>query len=625
MTQPPRVTRSVRLGAALAWAAGAVALALGGAPAAQPARPQFVVSVFDLGAVDQVRPNAAELAAELNGQGWCEAKPHVKTGGDWSEVPAGVEPDKWVSVVTVGFGNRAEAYAFQFTGPDRGAKLLAHVSHRKRWTPAGERWLPPFTNLLDGFRIAYPDAQKTAPRPPLQLEVVLSDAKNGAEEALTVPAEKVFPPVRAIATAAACVAGWAPTTHKAEARARVEVRVRDQACDFRVTFARGKENDTVLSRDRVPWEEFHDQLAVLLSLPTRPAVADFARPSPDGVSLLGVEAGRIICVVDGELAALDAATGAEAWRLRVPQAKTGPKRVERYAARRDAAGKLRLFRTTTALAEVAVAGGAITQLAPVAAAAFDVGSDGEVVAVQGAKLAGYARGKEAWSVTATEPITAGPRLDADRVLFGTGRGELVALSRTDRRELWRVPLGMQLWGPVAAAGALRLAFSAEDETLFAVDPTDGSVKWKFAAGDALVQPPIEHDGAVVVVTKGNRVARLDPAAGTVAAEAKWPTWVVSAEPVTVGGQSRLAVADVSGRVALLGRDLKTTWETSLGTRATGRVAVASAPPVWKGKPRPTKGGPDDLLDSIAAAGSRPFLLATDGAGFLFKLSTEGTK
>jgi outer membrane protein assembly factor BamB len=625
MTAQVRPNYPTRFGSAVACAAVAAAVALTTAPASQPPRPEFVLSGFDLGAVDQVRPNATELAAELAAQGWCTAKGVAKTTGEWSEVPAGVDPDKWVSVVTVGFGNRAEAYAFQFTGPNRAARLVAHVSHRKRWTPSGDRWLPPFTNLLDGFHIAYTEAQKAPPLPALQLEVVLATPKN-AEEALTVPPEKVFPPVRAIATAAACVAGWSPTTQRADARARVEVRVRDQACDFRVTFTQGGK-DAVLNRERVPWEEFHDQLAVLLSLPTRSTVADFVRPSPEGVTLLGVEAGRIVCVVDDELTALDAATGAEAWRLRVPQAKTGPKRVERYAARRDAAGKLRLFRTTTALAEVAVADGAITQLAPAAVVAFDVGSDGEVVAVQGAKLVGYTRGKEAWSVPTPEPITAGPRLESDRVLFGNGRGELVALSRADRRELWRVTLGKQLTGPVIAAGAIRLAFSADDETLFAVDPKDGSVKWKFAAGDALVQPPIEHDGEVVVVTKGNRVARLDPATGAVVVEAKWPTWVVSAEPVTVGGQSRLAVGDVSGRVVLLNRDLKRTWEASLGTRATGRVAVVSAPPVWKGKPRPAKGGPDDLLDAIAAdaAGAKPFLLATDGRGFLFKLTTEGTR
>jgi hypothetical protein len=247
--------------------------------------------------------------------------------------------------------------------------------------------------------------------------------------------------------------------------------------------------------------------------------------------------------------------------------------------------------------------------------------------VQGAKLSLVARAKEIWAATEPEPIVAGPRLEADRVLVGTSRGELVAFNRADKRELWRVPLAKRLWGPIAAVGAVRLVFSAEEETLFAVDPKDGSVKWKFAAGDTLVQPPFEHAGSVVVVTKANRIARLDPATGTVTTEAKWPTWVVAVESLTSGGKTRLAVGDVAGRLTIVGDDLRRTWESSLGSRVTGRPLIAVTPPLWKAKPKPTKGGPDDLLDVINSdnAGTKPYLLTTDGAGFLYKLSLEGIK
>ncbi|MBA4190523.1 MAG: hypothetical protein C0467_21255 [Planctomycetaceae bacterium] len=612
----------------------AVGLALitswSGSGAAQPAHPKFVVTAFDLGVVEQVRANEQNLATELTAQGWCTAQPKPKTATGWSDVPAGAEPDQWVSIVTVGFGSRAEAYAFQFSGPNRTARLLAHVPHRKHFVNGGERWFSPFTNLLDAFRIGHATAKKANPLPTLQLEVVLSNPKGagtgGADEALTVPPEKVFPPVQVIATAAACAGGWAPTTQKADIRARVEVRVLDQACGFRVTFVRdGKE--TVFTRDRVPWEEYHDQLAMLLSLPiTRPSVVDFVRPSPEKVELLAIESNRIICLVDDELTALDTATGAEAWRLRIPQGKTGPKRVERYATL-HAAGKLRLFRTSTSLAEIAVADGAISPLAPTPATAFDVGNNGATAVVQGAKLSLVARGKEVWTTTEPEPIVAGPRLESDRVLIGTGSGELVALSSADKRELWRVSLGKRLWGPITPVGTLRLVFSAEVETLFAVDPKDGAVKWRFAAGDALVRSPFEYDGSVVVVTKANRIVRLDPSTGKVLNEVRWPTWVIAAELLTVGGKSRLAVGDVAGRLTLIDTDLKRTWESSLGARVTGRPVIAVTPPVWKTRSKPAKGGPDDLLDSIAtdAAGTKPFLLTTDGAGFLYKLSTEGIK
>ncbi|MCE9563241.1 MAG: hypothetical protein K8U57_14450 [Planctomycetes bacterium] len=172
--------------------------------AAEPAKPEFLISTFDLGAVDQVRANDSELAKELTAQGWCTAKPKEKAAGSWSAVPAGVEPDRWVSIVTVGFGHRAEAYAFQFSGPTHTAKLLAHVSHRKRPAAGGERWFSPFGNLLDAFRIGHATAQKP-PLPSLQIEVVLTNPKGagngGADEALTLAPDKVFPPMQAIVTA----------------------------------------------------------------------------------------------------------------------------------------------------------------------------------------------------------------------------------------------------------------------------------------------------------------------------------------------------------------------------------------------------------------------------------------
>lgn len=602
------------------------------AATADPARPAFAVSSFDLGAVDQLRAKDADLANELNAQEWCTARPQPKAK-EWNEIPAGVDPNEWVGVVTVGFGKRAEAYAFQFNGPQGAARLVAHVPHRKVLVRGSEQWTSPFVKLLNTLRVAHTEPRAALP-PLLQLEVVETVAKKptaGPDAALTLSPEKVLPPLRAILTAAACEAGWAPTPRPAPTRARVEVRVLDQACSFRVTFT-GDGRETVVVRDRVPWEEFHDQLAAVFrqGAPGN-KVIDFARPATGPVELLGVEKDRIVCVADDELTALDAATGAEAWRLRVPQAKgAAAKRVEGYASRRDAGGTLRVFRWTTAIAEVAPADGKLTPLAPVAAASsssFDVGANGEVVVIQGSRLTYFTRGKQAWSVTETHPITAGPRLEADRVLVGTEHGDLIAFARTDGRELWRSSPGKRLFGSIATAGPLRLVFCGDDESLVAVDPAAGAAKWRFAAGDTLVQPPFEHDGSVVVVTKQNRVVRLNPTTGTVTAEVRRPTWVVVVHPLEVGGQSRLAVGDISGNLSLLGPDLKPTWEAPLAARFTGRAATAKLPAHWKGVPRPAKGGPDELIEDIAAdaAGTRPFVLATDANGFLYKLSAEGIK
>jgi outer membrane protein assembly factor BamB len=604
--------------------------------AADPALPQFAVSAFDLGAVDQVAPQAAGIAAELNAAEWCNAEPQ-SAGGEWNQVPSGVDSSRWLSVVTVGFGKQADAYVFQFNGPGGAARLAAHLPHRKRYSNGAEQWFPPFERLLRVFHANYVNSEPTSPVP-LQLEIVeapetgapapVLSGDAGLDDSLTLPAKKVLPPLRAIITAAACVAGWAPTQRPAAAQARVEVRVLDRACSFRITLNRDGREATY-SRERVPWEEYHEQLALLFRLPMLGGkVVDFVRPNPGKVEVLDVEGNRIVCLVDDELAALDP-NGQEAWRLRLPQSKApgAVKKVERYTTRRDAAGKLRLFRWSTALAEIALADGRLVPLAPAApsvSAAFDVDTRGEAVLAQDGRLSLFAAGKPVWSLTESSPVQCGPRLEPDRVLFGNERGELVAVSRADHRELWRVNGGGRLWGEIAAAGALRLAFSNEDETLVAFAPQDGSVKWRFPAGDVLVQPPFEHQGAVVVVTKQNRIVRLAPESGAVLQETKLPAWIVCVRAMEIGKQNVLAVSDSSGRLQLLGPDLKLVWEVATGARLTGRPVLAQLRTRWKVPAKAAKGSSEEMLENLAAEtdGTQPFLLSSDTGGFVYKISTS---
>ncbi|HEV7406167.1 MAG TPA: PQQ-binding-like beta-propeller repeat protein [Chthoniobacteraceae bacterium] len=601
---------------------------------AETALPQFVVSAFDLGAVDQIAPQSASLAAELNAAEWCTAVAQP-AGGEWNQPPASVDPARWLSVVTVGFGKQAEAYVFQFGGPESAARLVAHLPHRKRYSNGAEQWFPPFDRLLRVFHAN--QAQSRVPGLPLQLEIVEAQdtgapapalsGEAGLDDSLTLPSKKVLPPLRAIITAAACSAGWAPSALPAATRARVEVRVLDRACSFRVTFnSAGRE--TTYTKERVPWEEYHEQLALLFRLPLLGGkIVDFVRPNPGKVELLEAEGNRIVCLVDDELAALDP-NGQEAWRLRLPQSKVpgAVKKLEHYTTRRDEAGKLHLFRWSTALTEIALADGKLLPLvpaAPSAASMFDVNARGEIALAHDTSVSLFAAGKPVWSVTESSPVQCGPRLETDRVLFGNDRGELVAVARADRRELWRVKAGGRLWGEIAAAGALRIAFSNEDETLVAFAPADGAVKWRFAAGDVLVQPPFEHQGALVVVTKQNRIVRLAPDSGAVLQETKLPAWIAGVRAIELGRQSPLAVGDSSGRLQLLGPDLKPLWQVNTGARLTGFPALAQLRTRWKVPAKAAKGSSEEMLENLAAEtdGTQPFLLGSDTAGFIYKIST----
>lgn len=635
---------------ACCWILVASLLARAGAFAAEPqSKPQFVVSVTNLEATPQITATPTELVAELNANEWCVAKPAPTVARSWFEAPRGVDVKDWLSVVVVSFGEQSQTYAFQFDGSNGSVRVPASVAMRRQLSRGALVWGNPFGKLLSELQVSASEPTDRAKR--LLLKIEFADAaapapsktksKGGLDEALTVPPEKVIPQVQAIVVAAAYEAGWAPVlvpkgpnsigsrVDPNDAAAKVEIGVLDQACSFRIVLSRG-DKESVLSRERVSWEEYHEQLAHLLRQPLGAGASrDFARLSLHGAELLAAQGQRIACVIDDELAALDTTTGQEVWRQRVVQSKlpTVPKKVEQYVVRVDERGQQRLIRWTKSLAEIAWDDGKELKLAPVAAAsesAFDLDDKGNAVVVSGDKLMSFAGGKERWTATLKQPVSCGPSLDGGRVIVGSENGELTAFLLTDGKPLWSAPIGPGLVGAIGQVGSLRFVFCAEDETVRAIAADSGKEQWKFAAGDMLALPVAAFGERVLIVTKQNRLALLQPSDGKIVADVIWPTWVVSATPVLVGKAQRLAIGDVAGRVALLDESLKTVWETRLAQRRSGRIAVLEMPVVWQS---PKKGDPDDLLSAIETDNLKRqlMLLTTDSLGFLEKLSIEGAK
>ena len=602
--------------------------------------PHFLVSAFDLGSVAQTPPTTESVVERLNRSEWCTAAAQVSRL-EWNEVPPGADPARWLSVVAVGFGKQAEAYIFQFDGPNGGARLVAHYPHRKRLIEGNEIFLQITPQLLEVFQINVTRGAAT-PGVPLQLEIVEAAGAvlaepAGIEEALSLPPKAVLPPLRAIIAAAACSQGWAPAAKPASARAKVEVRVLDRACSFRLTLERdGKQS--VFTRERVPWEEFHVQLGVLFRMPALgDRVVDFIRPGLKGVELLGSEGNRSFLLINGELAALDP-NAQEVWRLRSIKGDTRvpAKKPDYFTARREDSGRLRLFGwgsdgrpgVGSALVEISPADGKTTPLAADASAGaapcFDVDASGAVALSREGRVVFFKAGKELWSATEPAPVKCGPRIETDRVLFGSELGELVALDRSDGKQLWRVQGGARLWGRIVPAGGLRLAFSNEEESLLAFDPMNGTIQWRFAAGDALVQPPFLHEGSLVAATKHNRIVRLDPGSGALQAEAKMPAWILDVRAISTGKRNLLALNDASGRVVVLDAGLKPIWEASTGARNTGCLALAQLRPQWKPPKKRAKDSAEEIVEDISAGteGVQPFILCSDSKGFLYKISIQ---
>lgn len=611
-------------------------------------KPQFVVSLTNLEATPQVTATAAGLAEELNAQEWCVAKA-APLSRSWTERPKGVSPEHWLSVVVVSFGEQAHAYAFQWDGPQGTVRLPARVAVRRYLSRGALVWGNPFGKLLSELQVTPLNAEEATKRPRLKLEFVESQSpkntkkpgtkSNTLEDALTVTPEKVIPQVQAVMLAAAFEAGWLPsieskggtkTDHRSDPRdasAKVSIDVLDQAASFRMVLSRGGQ-EIVLQRERVFWEEFHEQLTHLLRQPlTDGASRDFARLSLHGAQLLAANGNRIACVVDDELAALDATTGQEAWRHKIVQSKlaTVPKKVEHYTVKTDQQGLPHLIRWSKSLAEIAWEDGKELKLAPIPApteSSFDwmetSEGRGRVVAIAtNEKLACFVDGIERWSVVLNQPVTCGPSLDESRVIVGHDNGDLNALSITDGKPLWTVKSARGLQGSISKSGSMRFVFCTDDETVRAVAADSGKEVWEFAAGDVLSQPVTTFGERLLIVTKQNRIALIKPTDGKIDVERVWPTWVVSSNLLS-GKTPQLAIGDVSGRVALLDSTLKTTWETRLAFRRSGQIALLNMPVVWQA---PKKADPDDLLSVIESDGQKrlPVLLTTDTRGFLEKL------
>ncbi len=596
------------------------------------ARPSFLVSSFNLGTVDQVPPTAEIVAESLTGSEWCTAKV-VASRGEWNQVPPGVAPEQWISVVSVGFGKQAEAYIFQFNRADGGARLRAHFPHRKRISNGAERWFQPAPQLCAALHSEL-NGRREDSGVPLTLEVVEEPSLGGAngegfDEALLLPARTVLPPLKAIITAAACSQGWIPMSQPSPNRAKIEVRVHDRACSFRLTMESEGKN-RVFSKDRVPWEEFQDQLSVLFRMPNLgPRVVDFARPYNSEVELLESEGNRTFFFNEGELSAIDT-NGQEVWRLHSLKGKgpagSKPRKPDFFAARRDDSGKLRLFAWGSALAEISQTDGTVTVLAPDTPAGatptFDVDTAGHAVLARDRRVTLFLGGKEKWSVDEHCAVLCGPRLEGDRVLFGTDRGELIALALSDGRVLWRVQVGEQLRGDISSMAGLRFVFSGRQEMLFAVDPQDGSVRWRFKAGDAMVRAPFLFEGMLAVATKNNRVSLVRPETGSVEVQTQLDSWLVDARLVTVGRSVAIATSEASGRVALWDRNLNRLWESSTCARSMGRLVVARLRPQWRTQKKAAKGSTDEILEILSdeSEGLLPFILTSDAKGFLFKMS-----
>ena len=243
---------------------------------------------------------------------------------------------------------------------------------------------------------------------------------------------------------------------------------------------------------------------------------------------------RVLVVTTEALEALDAATGARAWRLPLPQPAASPPGT--------GGGWLVVgLRSGETLAVNAANGAVIWRRelgAPASTIPLVVGdlvclglTDGRVAAL------GIEDGRPRWERRLGDAVT-GLHAAADGLFAGSRDNFLYALSLGDGRVRWRWRTGADVIG-AAASDASRVYFASLDTILRALDLRTGTQRWKRAvparplAGPALVDgvillPGLMPDVEAYRVTDGRPVGRtrleVDLAAPPVLADYRGPGW-----------------------------------------------------------------------------------------------------
>ena len=300
-------------------------------------------------------------------------------------------------------------------------------------------------------------------------------------------------------------------------------------------------NDAAICFDRSGKERWRRSLGP--EKPGKHAKATGCNPSP-------VTDGKHVWVYfkSGELAALDLATGAVAWRENL----------------QDRFGADTLWwdlGTSPVLTKDAVVV-AVMQTGPSYLAAFGR-TDGKLLWKHDRNLDAPEEAAQSYS---TPLVVKGEERFGEpaEVMFVLGADHVTAHDATDGRELWRVgglnPAGEKYFRSIASpvvAGDLVIAPYARGSTLTAVkrggqgDVTTSHVAWARKDLGADVPTPACQDGKVVVCTDQGKVACLDAPTGKTLWEGELPKnrHAYSASPVLLDG--KILVTREDGQSALL--------------------------------------------------------------------------
>jgi len=124
-------------------------------------------------------------------------------------------------------------------------------------------------------------------------------------------------------------------------------------------------------------------------------------------------------------------------------------------------------------------------------------------------------GEEVEGIAIDGPTGATPAVAGGSVLFGTEQGTFYSIATKPMAIHWqyRDPQRSQAIRTAAAVDDRTVVFGTRGKQVYALDPTNGNLQWKFAVRSPVESSPIIARDRVFVATKRGRIYALDLASG----------------------------------------------------------------------------------------------------------------
>jgi eukaryotic-like serine/threonine-protein kinase len=160
-------------------------------------------------------------------------------------------------------------------------------------------------------------------------------------------------------------------------------------------------------------------------------------------------------------------------------------------------------------------------------------------------------GRQAYQIESGAYTASSPVLDGDRAYFGTFNNEVLALDLKRRAVVWRYSLPdaqFPFYSSAALTGG-RVIIGGRDKNVHAIDTKTGEAAWTFATKARVDSSPVVAEGRVYIGSSDGRLYVLDAASGEKLSEFDAGAGITASPAVAAG---RVVIGSQDGRLYVLG-------------------------------------------------------------------------